>query len=276
MNDNTGFNLDKMDVGLIDGVAQYTMQTLNGPVLLNNLIGKQFKLHFTQEINCTHCGKKTNKSYSGGYCYVCSIKLAECDMCILRPETCHYSKGTCREPKWGEDNCMIPHYVYLANSSGLKVGITRTTQVPIRFIDQGAIAALPILKVGTRHMSGVFEKLFSTEYKDKTDWRRMLKGDQENIDLKEKRDELFSTFGEDIDQLEGQFGSSNVSILEQEEVINITYPVISYPDKVASLSVEKLKSVGGVLQGIKGQYLIFDTGVINIRSHTGYKLNLEY
>ncbi len=276
MDDINEFNLDKMEVELIDGLAHYKLITANGFVLLNDLVGKELKLHFTQEINCTHCGKKTNKSYSGGYCYVCSIKLPECDMCILRPETCHYSKGTCRDSKWGEEHCMIDHYVYLANSSGLKVGITRTTQVPTRFIDQGAVAALPILKVGTRHMSGVFEKLFSSEYKDKTDWRKMLKSEPDYIDLKEKRDELFELFGEDIDELEGQFGSSNVSILESEKVIEINYPVMTYPEKVASMSVEKLKTVGGVLKGIKGQYLLFDTGVINIRSHTGYKLNLEY
>jgi len=270
------FNLDKMEVELKSGLAHYSLATSNGNVHFNDLIGKKLKLHFLDEINCTHCGKKTNKSYSGGYCYVCSIKLPECDMCILRPETCHYSLGTCRDSKWGEEHCMIDHYVYLANSSGLKVGITRTTQVPTRFIDQGAIAALPILKVGTRHMSGVFEKLFSAEYKDRTDWRKMLKGEPESIDLEEKRDELFELFGEDIDELEGQFKSSNVTILEQEKLIEIKYPVLTYPEKVTSLSPEKLKTIGGTLLGIKGQYLIFDTGVINIRSHTGYKFTLEY
>lgn len=276
MNDNIGFNLDKMDVKLIGGMAHYEMQTNDGPLLLNDLLGKSLRLNFHREIYCTHCNKKTNKSYSGGYCYVCSIKLAECDMCILKPETCHYSLGTCRDPKWGEKNCMTHHYVYLANSSGLKVGITRASQVPTRFIDQGAVRALPIIKVGSRHMSGVFEKLFASEYKDKTDWRKMLKGDQEFIDLQEKRDELFELFGEDLDQLEHQFGEGQVSILEQESEIEIHYPVISYPEKVTSLSVEKLGSIGGTLKGIKGQYLLFDTGVINIRSHTGYRVHLEF
>ena len=170
---------------------------------------------------------------------------------------------------------MIPHYVYLANSSGLKVGITRNSQIPVRWIDQGAVQALPILKVGTRYMSGVFEKLLSTEVNDKTDWRKMLKGVPEAIDLEAKRDELFELFGEDLDDLENRFGSEHVSILENELVTEITYPVEQYLEKISSVSLAKNEVVGGKLQGIKGQYLIFDVGVINIRSHTGHKVHLE-
>lgn len=269
-------NLDKMDTSLLDGVAQYEIKHEEGTLLVNSLIGKQLHIHYLKEINCTHCGKKTNKSYSGGYCYPCSIKLAECDMCILKPELCHYAKGTCREPSWGEANCMIDHYVYLANSSGLKVGITKHRNLPGRWIDQGASFGLPILKVSTRLQSGIFEKLFASELNDKTDWRKMLKGNVEHIDLESKRDEIFELFGDDLDRLEDQFGSENVEILEGESVLEIKYPVLQYPEKVSSLPLEKLEVVGGKLQGIKGQYLIFDTGVINIRSHTGYKVYLEY
>jgi hypothetical protein len=269
------FNLDKMEVELVDGNAIYKLQTNNGLIVMNDLIGKTFKIHSEKEINCCHCGKKTAKSYSGGYCYPCSLKLAECDMCILKPELCHFDKGTCRQPDWGLEHCMIPHYVYLANSSGLKVGITRTTQIPTRWIDQGAVQALPILKVGTRYMSGVFEKLLSSEINDKTDWRKMLKGDPELIDLEAKRDELFELFGEDLDDLENRFGSDKVSILESELVTEINYPVEQYLEKISSVSLDKNEVVGGKLQGIKGQYLIFDVGVINIRSHTGHKVHLE-
>lgn len=271
----TSFNLDKMSVSLEGPNALYRLVTPDGDVLMNDLIGRSFKIHFQSEINCTHCGKKTAKSYSGGYCYPCSIKLAECDMCILRPETCHFERGTCRQPDWGLANCMIPHYVYLANSSGLKVGITRTSQIPTRWIDQGATQALPILKVGTRYQSGVFEKLFSSEVNDKTDWRKMLKGPAEELDLESKRDELFELFGDDLDELESKFGSEQVTILEREPVVEISYPVQVYPEKVTSVSLDKSQVVGGKLQGIKGQYLIFDVGVINIRSHTGYKVHLE-
>lgn len=275
MENLNAFNLEKMEVELIDGLAIYKLQTKEGLVIMNDLIGKTFRIHSEKEINCCNCGKKTAKSYSGGYCYPCSLKLAECDMCILRPELCHFERGTCRQPDWGLQNCMIPHYVYLANSSGLKVGITRTSQIPTRWIDQGAVQALPILKVGTRYMSGVFEKLLSSEVNDKTDWRKMLKGDPEQIDLEAKRDELFELFGEDLDDLENRFGSDKVSILEREQVVDIKYPVEKYLEKVSSVSLDKAEVVGGRLQGIKGQYLIFDVGVINIRSHTGYKVHLE-
>ncbi|MBY0414889.1 MAG: DUF2797 domain-containing protein [Bdellovibrionales bacterium] len=272
---NLEFNLDKMKVSLTDGKAIYELVTSEGSVQMNDLIGRTFKFHYHKEINCSNCGKKTAKSYSGGYCYPCSLKLAECDLCILRPETCHFAKGTCRQPDWGLEHCMIPHYVYLANSSGLKVGITRTTQIPTRWIDQGATQALPILRVGTRYLSGVFEKLISSEVNDKTDWRKMLKGDPEEIDLETKRDELFELFGDDLDHLEEQYGSDKVEILERELVTEISYPVLTYPEKVSSVSFDKNEVVGGKLQGIKGQYLIFDVGVINIRSHTGYKVHVE-
>jgi hypothetical protein len=270
------FNLDKMNTELRDSVAHYRMGTELDSIDLNSFLGRELKLHFKKEINCTHCQALIKKAYAGGYCYPCSIKLAECDMCILKPELCHFALGTCRQPSWGEANCMIPHYIYLANSSGLKVGITRATQVPTRWIDQGAVAALPILKVSTRYQSGVFEKLFATEVKDKTDWRKMLKGNIEEIDLEEKRDELFELFGESIDRMEGDFGVGEIEILEQGLVTHINYPVQEYPEKVSSLSLDKNEVVGGTLLGIKGQYLIFNTGVINIRSHTGYKIELEF
>lgn len=270
------FNLDKMTTSLLEGVAQYKIGPNDSETSLNPLIGQRLQLVFKDEINCTHCQKAIKKTYAGGYCYPCSIKLAEADMCILKPELCHFAQGTCREPVWGEKNCMISHYVYLANSSGLKVGITRATQIPTRWIDQGAIAGLPILKVSSRLQSGKFEKLFSSEINDKTDWRKMLKGNIEEIDLEMKRDELFELFGEEIDSMESSIGQNQIEILENADIVNIDYPVTIYPEKVTSLSFEKNKIVEGILQGIKGQYLIFDTGVINIRSHTGYKIELNY
>jgi hypothetical protein len=271
------FNLDKMLTRLTDGHAHYQLQMNQGQTLeLNQFVGKNLKIHYKNVINCTHCQRATKKSFSGGYCYPCSIKLAECDMCILKPELCHFARGTCREASWGEANCMIPHYVYLANSSGLKVGITRTSQIPHRWMDQGAVAALPIMKVSTRLQSGQFEKLFSTEINDKTDWRKMLKGEVVEIDLDFERDQLFDSFGEAIDELEDQIGAGQIELLEKAELTEIKYPVLEYPQKVSSLSLDKNPVVGGLLRGIKGQYLIFDTGVINIRSHTGYKVEIEF
>ncbi len=239
---------------------------------LNPLIGKQLTLTFTGNIFCSHCSKKTKKSYSQGHCFVCMRKLASCDMCMMKPETCHYDQGTCREPQWGEQNCMIPHTVYLANTSGLKVGITR--QVPTRWVDQGATQALPIFRVQTRHQSGLVEIALAEYIADKTNWRNMLKGSNENIDLKEKAQELIPLIQTKLDELTEIFGTNAIEILN-EDVIDLTFPVTDYPTKISSFNFDKNPEVTGVLQGIKGQYLIFDTGVINIRKFTSYEIEVE-
>lgn len=230
-------------------------------------VGKRLRLNYSGRIFCVSCGAKTKKSYSQGYCFPCTIKLAECDLCILKPETCHYEKGTCREPTWGEENCFKPHIVYLANSSGLKVGITRKTQVPTRWIDQGASEALPILEVKNRFNSGLIEVLFKKHISDKTDWRRMLKGEPESIDLEEWRDKL-------ILELSPELAAFEYTLLK-ETPFKFQYPVNKYPEKVTSFNLDKHAEVLGLLIGIKGQYLIFDTGVLNVRSHTGYEITLE-
>jgi len=268
-------NLDKMRTDLVDGKANYYFVQSENETFLNPHIGKNIRLTFLNEINCTSCGKQTKKSYGGGYCYPCTLKLAECDMCILKPEQCHFHLGTCREPEWGKEHCMIDHIVYLANSSGLKVGITRHTQIPTRFIDQGAVEALPIIRVKTRYHSGLVEKLLSSELKDKTDWRKMLKGEKVDLSLEEMRDEVFENFASDLDSLENKYAGLSLEFLERESIIDINYPVLKYPEKVTSMSFDKTSVIEGKLEGIKGQYLIFDKGVINIRTHTGYKVKLE-
>lgn len=240
---------------------------------LNKIIGKSIRLHFTGNVFCQNCFKKTKKSYGGGYCYPCTMKLAACDMCILKPELCHFHLGTCREPEWGEKNCMVDHVVYLANSSGLKVGITRESQVPIRFMDQGAVEALPIFKVKSRYHSGLLEKMLASELKDKTDWRKMLKGEIAEIDLYEKRDEVIESFEHELEKLEDSHGV-NFDYLENAEIIQLKYPVVKYPEKITSLSFDKSPTIEGVLVGIKGQYLILDIGVINLRNHTSYEVEV--
>jgi hypothetical protein len=237
------------------------------PFDLNPLIGTKLKIEHTGRIICEHCGKITKKSYSQGHCFPCSIKLASCDLCIMKPETCHFDKGTCREPEWAQSHCFRPHIVYLANSSGLKVGITRKTQIPTRWIDQGASQALPILEVQDRKTSGQIEVLFKEHISDKTDWRKMLKGPAAEIDLYLWRDKLLSLVGEELKKFDHK-------ILDEKE-IPFSYPVLNYPEKVSSFSLDKNKIIEAKLLGIKGQYLIFDTGVFNVRAHTGYEVNVE-
>lgn len=236
-------------------------------ISLNDLLGSRIRMSFLDKIHCIECGKLTKKSWQQGHCYPCTLKLASCDVCIVKPELCHYAKGTCREPKWGEDHCMKTHVVYLANSSGAKVGITRETQVPTRWMDQGAVQALPIFKVKTRLDSGLVEKMLGEHVADKTHWQRMLKGDPDPIDLRALADSIIDQVGEAL----------KPHITERLDVpaYNFNYPVIKYPEKVKSLGLDKNPVLEDKLVGIKGQYLIFENGVINIRNHAGYLVRWE-
>ena len=254
--------------------VQYQLPLDDELILLNDYIGKKIKLNYIGEIHCVECGRKTNKNYNQGFCFPCFKSLAKCDMCIMKPETCHYHEGTCREPEWGEKFCFQEHYVYLANSSGIKVGITRGTQIPTRWIDQGASEAMPIFKVSNRLLSGKLEIVLKDHVSDRTDWRKMLKGKPEHVDLAAKRDELINLAKKEIQAIKKEFAESDIELLNEEQ-ININFPVEDYPEKVKSLNFDKTPEIEGVLQGIKGQYLILDIGVLNIRKFGGYHIEFS-
>lgn len=252
-----------------DSPVEYQLPLDDEHISLNKYIGDEIKLEYLGEIHCIECGRKTNKSYSQGFCYPCFKSLAKCDMCIVKPETCHYHLGTCRQPEWGEEHCMQDHYVYLANSSGIKVGITRGSQIPTRWIDQGASEALPIFKVSNRLLSGKLEEILKNHVADRTDWRKMLKGTPEAMDLSEKCFELIKASEIEINEIEREYGKSEITLLDEKQV-SIEFPVDKYPEKIKPLNLDKTPVVEGVLLGIKGQYLILDSGVINIRKYAGY------
>jgi hypothetical protein len=193
----------------------------------------------------------------------------------MKPETCHYAAGTCREPQWGETFCFQPHIVYLANSSGVKVGITRKTQLPTRWIDQGAVQALPLFEVDSRYISGLFEVSLANYVSDKTSWQQMLKNNVVSLDLPALRDELLAKRAEHLLEIQHQFGEAAIRYLAEAESLQINYPVLEYPAKIKSLSFDKDPCVEGILQGIKGQYLLLDTGVINMRKFAGYELEVD-
>ena len=236
---------------------------------------KEIKLHYSGNIFCVHCGRKSSKSFNQGYCYPCFQSLAQCDSCIIHPERCHFEQGSCREPAWGEKYCMQDHIVYLANSSGLKVGITRATQVPTRWIDQGATQALAVMRVRSRLQSGVLEVMFKQHVADKTNWRDMLKGAAVELDMAAERDRLLAACQGAISELEDQFGFFAISKLSGIEPVSIEYPVAQYPEKISSFNFDKDPEVSGKLLGIKGQYLILDGGVINLRRFSGYEVELS-
>ena len=258
--------LKKMKVlHAVGEVVHYQLPLDDELISLNELLGQRLQLHFLKQINCVHCGRKTSKSFQQGYCFPCFRSLAQCDTCILKPELCHFDKGTCREPEWAMTHCMIPHTVYLANSSGLKVGITRSHQRMTRWIDQGAVAAIPLVEVKRRKDAGLVEIALGKHMSDKTNWRKMLKGDIESIDLEAAKSQALKQLPNDVAW----------QVIEAE-TYTIDYPVLEYPKKIASHNFDKQETVEGRLMGIKGQYLIFDTGVINIRKFSGYRIRLEH
>lgn len=258
-----------------DGRAQYQLSLAEQTVAMHDLIGRPLQFDYAGAIFCQNCQRKTNKSYSGGFCFPCSQKLAQCDLCFMKPETCHFEQGTCREPDWGLAVCMQDHIVYLANSSGVKVGITRIGQVPTRWLDQGATQALPIFRVKSRYQSGLVEVMFKQHVADRTDWRKMLKGDAEPVDLAAQRDRLMTECADDIVALQKQFEDGAIQPLPAEQSVTIDYPVAQYPEKIKALNFDKTPQIEGVLQGIKGQYLLLDCGVLNIRKFAGYQVSLS-
>ncbi|PAU51139.1 hypothetical protein BZL41_27260 [Pseudomonas sp. PIC25] len=267
--------LEKMAVRL-DAPVQYAFRLGEQEVPVNPLIGKTLRLEYLGAIHCTHCGRKTKKSFSQGYCYPCFTKLPQCDNCIVSPEKCHHELGTCRDPAWGEQFCMTDHVVYLANSSGVKVGITRASQLPTRWLDQGATQALPILRVSTRQQSGLVEDLLRSQVADRTNWRALLKGDAAPVDLPAIREQLFDACVEGLQALQQRFGLQAIQPLADAEPVEIRYPVVNYPVKIVSFDLDKQPLVEGTLLGIKGQYLMFDTGVINIRKYTAYQMAVSH
>ena len=262
-------HLAKMPVELKQGQACYHLAIDNQRINLNACLGKYFKFGYEGAIHCIACQRRTKKSFNGGYCFVCFRSLAACDTCIFKPELCHYDLGTCRQPEWGEQHCMKEHVVYLANSSGIKVGVTRATQVPTRWIDQGAVQAIEFFRVSKRLYAGQVEVMLKQWVADKTNWRVMLKGLQQPIDLAQVREELYEQVKPKLNMI------PDIRYCQDVDAISIQYPVITYPEKVKSFSFDKSNIIEGVLIGIKGQYLIFDGGVLNIRKFAGYDVSLS-
>jgi hypothetical protein len=269
-------HLSKMEASLdTEGSVDYQLPIDDQRIGMNTLIGQTISIEHIGDIHCIHCGRRTKKSFSQGYCYPCFSKLPQCDTCIMSPEKCHFHHGTCRDPEWGEKYCFTDHFVYLSNTSGVKVGITRGTQLPTRWIDQGATQGLPIFKVQTRYQAGLIEDCIREHIADKTHWQKMLKGNSDSVDLHSLRDELMAKSEDGLEFLEQEHGLQALQRLYNENITEIKFPVEQFPEKVKSLNLDKQPLVEGVLQGIKGQYLIMDTGVINIRKFTAYNVKFS-
>jgi hypothetical protein len=100
----------------------------------------------------------------------------------------------------------------------------------------------------------------------------MLKNNTQPMDLVAKRDELIKLCASEIALYTQRFGKQSIEFLAGEATVNINFPVDCYPVKIKSFNLDKQAEVAGILCGIKGQYLLLDTGVINIRKFSGYEL----
>ena len=202
--------LSKMRTKLDDSnLVHYFLDDLH----FNRYIGYKFQLKYLDLINCIYCGKKVRKTFAQGYCFNCFTTLPQCDICILKPELCHYKNGTCRDSKWGEHHCFNDHYVYLANTSNIKIGITRSVNIPSRWIDQGAVQAQPIFKTNQRFLAGLIEVYFKKNISDKTSWQKMLKNNPGKIDL----GDFFSEHISDnsiTNNIKEQYGEQSVKIIK--------------------------------------------------------------
>lgn len=258
-------NILKMRTGY-ENPVQYYLPAGENEIFMNDLIGKPLRLGFTGQINCIACGKQTKSSFGQGFCYNCLQTAPEASESVLRPELSKAHFGLARDPEWAEKHDLIDHYVYLAASSELKVGVTRHHQIPSRWIDQGASSAIILAKTPNRHIAGIIEVWLKQYFTDKTNWREMLRNNLTGFDLESEKKRAAGLLTAELRKY----------IAEENEITFLEYPVIAWPVKVTSLSFDNTPEISGVLTGIKGQYLIFENGsVVNIRKHNGYFLKIE-
>jgi hypothetical protein len=257
------FVLNKMSTEVSD-VVQYYLDFSDSKIQLNDFLGKHIQLDWTGIIICRKCSKKTKKSFGEGFCYQCFVSAPEASPCILHPELCEAHLGKGRDLEYEERNHNQPHFVYLAATDIVKVGVTRITQIPTRWIDQGANKAIILAETPNRYQAGLIEVALKSVFADKTNWQSMLRNiNDESIDLIEEKWRIEEILPSDM----------VVYMTDNDEISEFHYPVLSYPEKVTSLSFEKTHQITGTLTGIRGQYLIFDNqNVINIRRQTGYEI----
>jgi hypothetical protein len=257
--------LSKMQTEFGDPI-QYYLVFENSFLNMNQLLNKELEINF-EGYQCLNCGKK-KKIFRQGFCYDCYYSSPAVGDWIMKPElsTAHLGIAD-RNLEYEEKVQLQPHIVYLALSSEVKVGVTRKTQVPTRWIDQGATQAIAIVELPNRYLAGITEVALKSHYADKTNWRKMLTNTVEQIDLVAERMKLEKLIPVEVQEY---FHS------QKNDLYEMHYPVLQYPNKVNSLSLDKTHSFKGKLTGIKGQYLIFEDGtVFNVRSFEGYVVRLE-
>ncbi len=246
-------------------VIQYYLDLESDFINVNQLLNRELDLKFLK-YSCMNC-HSDKEIYRQGFCKSCFFETPSAGDWIMRPElsTAHLGKED-RDLAYEKSVQLQPHIVYLANSSNVKVGVTRKQQVPTRWIDQGAHEAIEIVEVPNRYLAGITEVALKNHVADKTNWRKMLKNDIEKADLKEWQNKLRPFIPEEAREF----------FIENNALTSINFPVHQYPEKPKSLNIVKDQHYSGKLVGIKGQYLIFeDQTVFNIRSNEGVVVALN-
>ncbi|MFT4523302.1 MAG: hypothetical protein ACI8ZN_002255 [Bacteroidia bacterium] len=238
------------------------------PIPLNEAVGKEIKIEFLHAIHCTVTGKKIKKTFGDGMSYDAFMNAPEASPSIIRPELSRIHEGVAlRDFEWEMKNHMTPHTVYLAQTAGVKVGVTRNTQIPTRWMDQGAVQAIILATTPYRQVAGLIEVALKDHISDKTAWQRMLKGEFDEADLQQVKDDISQYVPDHLNQY----------INPDKHIESFKYPILANPKTVKSIKLDKVPYMEKKLMGIKGQYLIFDDcTVMNMRSHSGYRVVVEW
>ncbi|OOV29053.1 hypothetical protein BXU11_03755 [Flavobacterium sp. LM5] len=256
--------LSKMPTELGNPI-QYYLVFESSFLNLNQLLHKEISIQFVG-YQCLNCGKK-KKIFRQGFCYDCFYSSASVGDWIMKPElsTAHLGIED-RDLVYEQKVQLQPHIVYLALSSEVKVGVTRKTQMPTRWIDQGAEKAIVVVEVPNRYLAGITEVALKNHFADKTNWRKMLTNNFEAVDLVQEKAKVQAWLPDEVQEYFSP---------EKNEITQMNYPVVNYPAKVNSLNLDKTPSYKGQLIGIKGQYLLFADGtVFNVRSNEGYVVQI--
>lgn len=248
-----------------DSPIQYYLELGNDFLHMNSLIGKTLKIEFAG-YECLSC-HLSKPIFRQGFCKNCFFETPSAGDWIMRPELskAHLNVED-RDLEFEKKVQLQPHVVYLAVSSNLKVGVTRKSQIPTRWIDQGATSAVPIVETPNRYLAGITEVALKTHYADKTNWRQMLQQETITLDLEAEKDQSLEYLPKEVKPY----------IVRNTTPIHLKFPVTNYPQKVKSLNIEKAQYYQGTLTGVKGQYLMFeDQTVFNIRSNEGVLVKIS-
>ena len=236
-------------------------------IFLNDLLYHTIEINYLHKINCIHCGRMTTKSFAQGYCYPCFQSVPGTEDCVLRPELCRAQDRIARDMVFAASHCLIDHIVYLSLTSDIKVGVTRYTQVPTRWIDQGASQAIEIARTPNRYIAGCIEVVLKSFFPDKTNWRKMLSNQEIKYDLLAEKQRAIKQLPQEL----RKFAAENTA------VTTIKYPIENNNQIFKSFDLDKNNFITDILMGIKGQYLIFKSGyAINIRKYGGYLIQLKF